>query len=257
MNDMSVHLTIPTRTQAMLRDVVETSLAIGRLSIARGRAGIGKSFALETIAAELTQAEDEVLLITADAGNSGSDNKFFSHALLALGIMGNGASAPMDRLAGYLLRSFPFRGHGPRKVLVVDEAQHLPPNLIECLRAIYDQGDEARNFDRNQPACGLVLVGNDRFLSRGGRSERAAFEALLTRADEYELTRPDRDELAELAALRFPTDAALRDELVAFGMKHGNFRQPDRAVDLARHFAGGGKVELSHLRQAMLVVGGR
>ena len=45
MNDMSLHLTIPTRTQAMLRDVLETSLAIGRLSIARGRAGIGKSFA--------------------------------------------------------------------------------------------------------------------------------------------------------------------------------------------------------------------
>lgn len=247
---------IPTRTHAILREMVETALTLTSMGIARGAAGIGKSYSLALIERELSRDADEVLVVTASAATGGANGKFFGNALLSLGIMGNGAVDPMERLERYLLQSFPFQTGGPRKVLVVDECQHLKANVLENLRYIYDRGLKAREFDPRFPAFGLVLVGNNHFLTRGGRSERAAFEALVTRADEWELDRPDEGEIAALAAQLLPDQPELQAELVAFGVKCRNFRQPGRAVAMAAHMAGGGPVALAHLRRAFLLSGG-
>lgn len=249
--------TIPTRAHAILRETVETALTLGRMGIARGPAGIGKSYALELIAEEFSRGEDEVMVFTASAATGGSKIKFFGRALLDLGIMGDGAVDPMERLERFLLKSFPFRGFGPRKVLVVDECQHLKAPLIECLRYIYDRGEHARRFDPTLPAFGLVLVGNGHFLTSGGKYERRAFEALLTRAVvEWEIDRPPEEEIAALARKHFPEQSELQDAFLAFGSKCGNFRQPVEAVAIATHLAGDGPVTLAHLRRAFLLSGG-
>ena len=249
--------TIPTRTHAILRETVETALALGRLGIARGAAGIGKSYALKLIAEEFSRDEDDVMVFTASKATGASRTKFFGNAILDLGIMGHGGVDPMQRLERFLLNSFPFRGFGPRKVLVVDECQHLNASLIECLRYIYDRGEEARRFDPARPAFGLVLVGNGHFLTSGGKPERAAYEALLTRAAiDWEIDRPTEDEVAALAAKLCRDQPEHQSELVAFGMKCGNFRQPAESVAIATHLAGEGPVTLAHLRRAFLLSGG-
>ena len=249
--------TIPTRTHAILRETVETALALGRLGIARGAAGIGKSYALKLIAEEFSQGDDDVMIFTASKATGASRTKFFSNAVLELAIMGHGATDPMQRLERFLLNSVPFRGFGPRKVLVVDECQHLTASLIECLRYVYDRGEEARRFDPARPAFGLVLVGNGHFLTSGGKPERAAYEALLTRAAiDWEIDRPTEEEIAALAAKLCPDQRENQAELVAFGMKCGNFRQPAEAVAIAMHLAGDGPVSLAHLRRAFLLSGG-
>jgi len=249
--------TIPTRTHAILQDMVKTALGAGRMGIARGAAGIGKSYALALIEDDLSKGEDEVLVITANASTCGALKRFFSGAILNLGIIGHGAVDPMERLQRYLLQSYPFRGHGPRKVLVIDECQHLKANVIESLRAVYDQGYDARNFDPALPAFGMVLVGNDHFLTRGGKAERNAFEAILTRSVEWEFDRPERDEIADLAAKLCPDQADLQEELVTFGMSCRNFRQPAEAVAIARHLAGEAPLALVHMRRAILMMGGK
>lgn len=249
--------TIPTRAHAILRETVETALTLGRMGIARGPAGIGKSYALELIADELSRGDDDVMVFTASDATGASKTKFFGRALLDLGVLGNGAVDPMERLERFLLHSFPFRGFGPRKVLVVDECQHLSAKLIECLRYLYDRGERARRFDPTQPAFGLVLVGNGHFLTRGGKAERAAFEALLTRAPiEWEIDRPPEEEIAALARKHFPELSDLQEAFVAFGSKCGNFRQPVEAAAIATHLAGEGPVSLAHLRRAFLLSGG-
>lgn len=251
------NVTIPTRAHAILRETVETALTLGRMGIARGPAGIGKSYALELIAEEFSRGDDDVMVFSASAATGGSRTKFFSAAVLELAIMGHGAVDPMQRLERFLLNSFPFRGYGPRKVLVVDECQHLKAPMIECLRYIYDRGEQARRFDPTLPAFGLVLVGNGHFLTSGGKQERAAFEALLTRAAiEWDIDRPSEAEVAALAVKLCPDQPELQEAFKAFGVKCGNFRQPVEAVAIATHLAGEGPVTLVHLRRAFLLSGG-
>jgi type II secretory pathway predicted ATPase ExeA len=227
------------------------------LGIARGPAGIGKSYALKLIAEELSREDDDVMVFTASKATGASRTKFFGNAVLELGIMGHGGVDPMQRLERFLLTGFPFRGFGPRKVLVVDECQHLNASLIECLRYVYDRGEEARRFDPSKPAFGLVLVGNGHFLTSGGKPERAAYEALLTRAAiDWEIDRPPQEEVAALARKLCPDQPELQEAFLAFGMKCGNFRQPAEAVALATHLAGEDPITLSHLRRAFLLSGG-
>ncbi len=249
---------IETRTHAILRDMATTALSIGRLAIIRGPAGIGKSFALDRIAEELNEGQTQVLIVTATAANGRSIRKFFGDAIMQLGLMGGGGE-PEARFAGYMMRSFPFRRYSPKILLVIDECQHLAPNVIETLRGIYDLGKDARNGDSDAPAFGLLMVGNDRFLTRGGKSERAMFEALASRCPmEWELDRPTAEETAALAAAMFPDAQDCRDAIAAFGARCGTLREMAESYALADSFAGDGKVGMQELERALVLsMGGR
>lgn len=52
---------------------------------------------------------------------------------------------------------------GERKVLIIDEAQHLPIKTIEAIRAFFD----------NNPLLGICLVGNIETVTNTGRSKEA------------------------------------------------------------------------------------
>ena len=52
---------------------------------------------------------------------------------------------------------------GERKVLIIDEAQHLPIKTIEAIRAFFD----------NNPMLGICLVGNIETVTNTGRSKEA------------------------------------------------------------------------------------
>lgn len=48
--------------------------------------------------------------------------------------------------------------HGGRKVLIIDEAQHLPIKTIEAIRAFYD----------SNPELGIIMIGNAETVTHGG-----------------------------------------------------------------------------------------
>ncbi|WP_426037995.1 AAA family ATPase [Cypionkella sp. TWP1-2-1b2] len=233
------------------------ALDTARPAIARGPAGIGKSFGLTLLKRSLSKNGDTVLIFTATLNNGRSSKRFFEEINLDFGIIDCGSAEPMQRLQRELMKSFPFCQSGQRLLLVIDECQHLDAQLIECLRALYDGGDYARNFDPSRPAFGMLLVGNSYFLSRRGKAERAAFEALLSRCPiEVTLERPEAAEHEALAKSYFPEDRELCEALAGHGKHHGNLRVMDTSYDIAAHFAEGGAITLAHLRKAFLFSAG-
>lgn len=248
---------IRTSAHAILKVAAMAALETAQLAIARGPAGIGKSFALTLLQQAMWNDRDRIYVFTATARNGRSTTRFFQEIVIALEIMGDGPTDPFQRLKHRLLFSRPFVAFAPRILLVIDECQHLDGKLIECLRALFDLGHYARDFDASQPAFGLLLVGNGHFLTQGGRAERAAFEALLSRCPiEVTLERPSRDEIQSLAERLLPENEALQLALAEHGARHGNLRVMDTAVDMARHFAGDGDLTMAELQKAFLFAAG-
>lgn len=249
---------IRTSAHAILKVAATAALETAQLAIARGPAGIGKSFALTLLPQAMLNDRDRVYVFTATAHNGRSVKRLFQELVLDCEIMGYGGTEPIQRLECALLQGRPFQASAPRVLLVVDECQHLDAKLIECLRALFDLGRYARDFDASQPAFGLrLLVGNSHFLSRGGRAERAAFEALLSRCPiEVTLERPSRDEIQSLVEYLLPENEALQRVLAEHDERYGNLRVMDTAVDMARHFAGGGDLTMAELQKAFLFAAG-
>lgn len=254
---------IRTSAYSMLRDAAQSLLCKAQLSIVRGHPGIGKSFALQQIETELSRGEDEVYLMEAPSDKSRSLDKFFRKALFDLGFYGHGGADPYEYFKGVMLRSHPFRtgGHRPRVLLIVDECQRLAPNVLEALRGAFDRGRAARDEDlldrsSDAPAFGILLVGNHRFLTKGGRDMTATYDALISRGPLIDLGRPDAAEYREFAATLFPDLAELQAVLVRFGAKRGQFRAIANVASRARHYANGQAVSLIHLEKAILIEGG-
>lgn len=250
---------IPTKAYSTLSAVARTLMETARLGIVRGPVGIGKSFALEQIAQDLSQGDDEVFLFESPSDKSKSIQRFYQKALFDLGFRGFGGADPFELFRGQMLRSFPFRTFKPRprNLLIIDECQRLAPNLLETLRSAYDQGQSARNGMTEAPAFGILLVGNHHFLTRGGRSVAATFDALLSRAPiNIDLSRSDAADIRAVARSHFPESEELCSNLAQLGVKHGSLREMAEAAALARNFAEGGQVTAAHLTKAMLLAGG-
>jgi len=231
-------------------------LDVARAAMETARLGIGKSFALRRIAEDLTQGDDQVLLIEAPSDKSQSVRRFYQKALFDLGFCGHGGADPFEVFMGYMLRSFPFRGYGPRHLLIVDECQRLGPNILETLREAYDAGQIARDGDMEAPAFGIVLVGNHHFLTKGGRAVMMTLDALMSRCPvNFDLGRPGATEYRDLAAQLFPASQPLQERVAQFGQKSGNLRQMAEAAALSRHYAAGGEVDVRHLEKAILIGG--
>jgi type II secretory pathway predicted ATPase ExeA len=250
---------IRTGAYSILRDVSRAALETARLGIVRGPVGIGKTYALRQVADELSQGDDDVILIEAPADKSAAVRRFYLSALCDIGVYGHGGADPFDVFTGYMLRSFPFRRHGQRKriLLIVDECQRLAPNLLETLRYAYDAGQLARDGLTDQPAFGILLVGNHDFLAKGWRSFGGRLHALLSRcAVNIDLSRPDQSEYRALAEQLFPDSDTLRSALAKHGAKRGNLREMAEAHALAMHYAGGGPISPIHLEKAILFSSG-
>lgn len=250
---------IRTGAYSILRDVCRTALETARLGIVRGPVGIGKTFALRQIAEELSQGDDGVFLIEAPSDKSKVVLRFYQSALIDIGVYGHGGADPFDVFTGYMLRSYPFRRIGRRNriLLIVDECQRLAPNILETLRHAYDAGQLARDGMTDEPAFGILLVGNHHFLTRGGRAVALTFDALLSRCPiNVDLSRPDASEYLALSAQLFPESDALRSTLARHGTKRGNLREMAEAHALALHYAGGGPISPIHLEKAILFSSG-
>lgn len=124
----------------------------GGLAIECGDAGIGKTMACKKYAEDYPSTAVYVTvnpcLVTLNA--------FLKLLCKALKVA---ASGRKDEMWFRLSDTF----SGERKVLIIDEAQHLPIKTIEAIRAFFD----------NNPLLGICLVGNIETVTNTGRSKEA------------------------------------------------------------------------------------
>lgn len=249
---------IPTRAHAILSDVLDAVVATAGLAIVRGPVGIGKTFALQR---EITRLEAEgivVIHVTSAPEIEGSIGSFLRAVLAQFGIAGGSAVTARDALADLLFSAHPFLPGGKRCIFIVDEAQGLKSNILEVLRGLYDEGDAARMGNTYAPAFGLVLVGNDTFLNKGGKMRKAEFRPLMSRVMiDMILARPDASEFKALALGLLPDDEEAQIMLAKFGAEAGNLRAIDKVYRLATAFTKDGSSLVSAVAHAICASGGK
>jgi len=211
------------RLQVLVEQVAETA----EMAIVKGPAGIGKSFAINHL--RETTKSCKIYTATARPEIAGRINGMASEILKPYGVYQPRMADCME-VVWNLIASRPFSGYSTRSVLIIDEAQSLLVPVLEGLRGLWDMGDDARLFGGHQLAFGLILVGNDMFLSRAGGLKKAAYEPLMTRVQyRLDLKRPTRADLEAFVKELPHVDHEIRAELVEIGMRRGSIRPVAKA----------------------------
>ncbi len=134
---------------------------------------------------------------------------------------------------------------GGRLLLIIDEAQHARPDLLDEFRGLYDEG-----------LFGLAISGNQAlFDPRRGRMETADFGALLSRAD-HVLDIPaapaaDIDAVLDAHRIAAKESRALLERCAAAG----GLREMIHVIDKAQEISGAPLVGLKHLKAAAASTG--
>lgn len=149
----------PTSISTGVYDTIRLCHLKGGLAIECGDAGIGKTMACKKYAEDYPSSAIYVTvnpcLVTLSA-----------FLKLLCRVQKITATGRKDEMWMRLSDSF----EGERKVLIIDEAQHLPIKTIEAIRAFFD----------SNPLLGICLVGNIETVTNTGRS-REAFAQIRNR----------------------------------------------------------------------------
>lgn len=142
----------PTSISEGVYETIRLCHLKGGLAIECGDAGIGKTMACKKYAEDYP---DTAIYVTVNPCLV-TLNAFLKLLCRVLKITANGRKDEM-----WMRLSDCFAGE--RKVLIIDEAQHLPIKTIEAIRAFFD----------SNPALGICLVGNIETVTNTGRSKEA------------------------------------------------------------------------------------
>lgn len=247
---------IATGTLKRLRFYADTLAASAGLGIFRGPVGIGKTFAVDQIAAALAAQGVHVLTATARPELEGSIRDFINSLLTRWRLAEPTTRSAVETLEAVVL-GYPFRSWSPlRSLLIIDEAQNLKVNVLEMLRGVYDMGDAARLGDEEAPAFGLMMVGNSTFLNRSGRAREASYAPLMSRVDIFdELDPSSADECFRLASALCRSDKNGAQLLGERGAREGSLRSVWLDANRARHLAKGAPIAEQHVRDALAMRG--
>lgn len=241
----------------MLRFVTSQIVTGAEIGVCRGEVGIGKSFALSQIEAELENDGVRVIRVTVTPAIEANINAFM-RAVLGPNCIETSSGADAMEGVWSLLAGNPFLSWGQRVVLIIDEAQGLSVRVLETIRGLWDRGDRARRGDETAPAFGCLLVGNNSFISRGGAQRVASFKPLLDRlAFNIRLPGPSRAECRSYACTVYPNLPDYQAELAELGEVRGTLRSMATAARNASGLAGDKPVTLAHLRMAIKNMGGK
>lgn len=142
----------PTSISSSVYDTIRLCHLKGGLAIECGDAGIGKTMACKKYAEDYPTSAIYVTvnpcLVTLSA-----------FLKLLCRVQKITATGRKDEMWMRLSDSF----EGERKVLIIDEAQHLPIKTIEAIRAFFD----------SNPQLGICLVGNIETVTNTGKSKEA------------------------------------------------------------------------------------
>lgn len=241
---------IKTQTYETIKIAIEQIANRAGLGVMRGPVGIGKSFALGQIKREL-HSRYRFLVTTARIENVGCIRTFANTLLLRPeGRTGEAIEALENTL------TYPYERH-KRNILIVDESQGLKINVMEMLRGIWDEGNAFRRGNVDAPACGMLFIGNERFLSRQGTVKSADYAPFMDRLTlQMKLERPSRDELMEYARHAVGPNEGAICALAEFGVKNGNFRSMEKAAHNAHEFAGGETITAEVISEATFFMRG-
>lgn len=226
------------------------------LAVLRGAVGIGKSFALDRIARDLSEGGVSVVSVTATEATAGNINAFL-RSILGQYHTETGSSSDAEEAVWALLSGRPFMPGGQKVLLLVDESQKLGGKVLETVRGLWDRGDAARLGSTNAPAFGCVMVGNPTFMGKGGAQRTASFEPLLSRlTHNMRLPGPNKSECQAFATTLFDQEDLVA-ELTDCGVARGTMRSMATAARNARLLAGDVPVSVAHIRQAFKMMGGK
>ena len=249
--------TIEAGVGSMLRSVIDKVVSGAELAVVRGDVGIGKSYALSLIDADLREAGVYVVRVTVTPVLDANINAFL-RAILGPNSIDSGSGADAELAVWAMLEGNPFLPWGRRVILIIDEAQGLSGRVLEVIRGLWDRGENARLGDESATAFGCILVGNSTFMTKGGKQRVQAYKPLLDRlAYDVTLAGPSRAEYLSYASAAFPEQIDLQSELAEFGKMRANFRGMATASRNARALAGDKPVTVAHLRMAVKNMGGK
>ncbi len=151
----------------------------GEIGIVYGDAGLGKTRAIKEYAAQ----NPDVVLIEADLGHTAKI--LFSELHRRLGMDGLGSVHAMFEDVVERLRE-------SGRLIIVDEAEHLPYRALELLRRVYDKA-----------GIGIMLAGMPRLISnlRGKKGEYAQLYSRVGIAGRLERLKPEDTEALVKSAL--------------------------------------------------------
>lgn len=175
----------PTSISEGVYETIRLCHLKGGLAIECGDAGIGKTMACKKYAEDYPDTAIYVTvnpcLVTLSA--------FLKLLCRVQKITANGRK---DEMWMRLSESF----GGERKVLIIDEAQHLPIKTIEAIRAFFD----------SNPSLGICLVGNIETVTNTGKSKEA-FAQIRNRTKLTEIRHTSAIQSSDISLL-FPVIAA-------------------------------------------------
>lgn len=175
----------PTSISEGVYETIRLCHLKGGLAIECGDAGIGKTMACKKYAEDYPDTAIYVTvnpcLVTLSA--------FLKMLCRVQKITANGRK---DEMWMRLSESF----GGERKVLIIDEAQHLPIKTIEAIRAFFD----------SNPSLGICLVGNIETVTNTGKSKEA-FAQIRNRTKLTEIRHTSSIQSSDISLI-FPVIAA-------------------------------------------------
>lgn len=175
----------PTSISQGVYETIRLCHLKGGLAIECGDAGIGKTMACKKYAEDYPDTAIYVTvnpcLVTLSA--------FLKMLCRVQKITANGRK---DEMWMRLSESF----GGERKVLIIDEAQHLPIKTIEAIRAFFD----------SNPTLGICLVGNIETVTNTGKSKEA-FAQIRNRTKLTEIRHTSSIQSSDISLI-FPVIAA-------------------------------------------------
>jgi len=156
---------VDTDSLRRISAVAQICRANGKLAVVCGRAGSGKTTACKNYA----ETNSGTVYLYADV--SCSAQELFADLVSALKIKPVYQLRQNYKTARNILS-------GSRRLIIIDEANHLPYKALEMIRAIYDT-----------TGCGVLLVGTEQ-LYYNLRGHRGEYEQLYSRVALYQKTVP-------------------------------------------------------------------
>jgi DNA transposition AAA+ family ATPase len=180
---------VPTSISRQVYDTIRICHLKGGLAIECGDAGIGKTKAAEKYVEDYPNSS---ILI--------SVNPCFTSITAFLKFLCRRLKVPAGRKDDMWLE-IDGQLRGGKKVLIIDEAQHLPVKTIDTIRSFFD----------SNPDLGIILIGNAETVSNRGRS-RESFAQIKNRTKFTEIRHTAHVIKADIQLL-FPALAAHDKEI--------------------------------------------
>ena len=172
---------VPTSISSQVYDTIRICHLKGGLAIECGDAGIGKTKAAEKYVEDYPSSS---ILITV--------NPCFVSITAFLKFLCRRLKAPIGRKDDMWLE-IDSQLRGGKKVLIIDEAQHLPIKTIDTIRSFFD----------SNPDLGIILIGNAETVSNRGRN-RESFAQIRNRTKFTEIRHTSHITKSDIQLL-FPT----------------------------------------------------